>query len=120
MRNRQQLTVCKKMLLANILFQPLCSNHFVDGAHTLENPHPTLQMGYEKPSKKARRTLLRQFPKAESGDLPTQGEDDIVIQRRWLAEDVHVEGNSNDRCLPCNEKQAAIDCLRENVAILEN
>ena len=35
----------------------VCSKHFVDGMPTVENPNPTLNLGYELPAKKARRTL---------------------------------------------------------------
>ena len=63
--------------------------------------------------------MVRQSPEAESGELPTQGEDEIHIQQHHcVAED--VEGNSSDRCLSCKEKQAAIDCLQKQVASLEN
>ena len=40
----------------------VCSMHFVDGRPTLENPKPTLNLGYDKPSKKPRRELVRAAP----------------------------------------------------------
>ena len=41
----------------------LCSKHFVDGIPTLENPNPSLCMGYQLPVKTPRRELNRDsFP----------------------------------------------------------
>ncbi|XP_065060352.1 uncharacterized protein LOC135687672 [Rhopilema esculentum] len=40
----------------------VCSMHFVDGRPTLENPNPTLNLGYDKPAKKPRRELVRAAP----------------------------------------------------------
>ena len=37
----------------------VCSFHFVDKAPTLENPYPTLYLGYEKPPEKKRRRVVR-------------------------------------------------------------
>ena len=37
-----------------------CSDHFVDGKPTLQNPSPTLNLGYEKPAKKPRITLTKE------------------------------------------------------------
>ena len=38
----------------------VCSEHFVDGIPTAENPNPTLKLGYELKQKKTRRTLFRE------------------------------------------------------------
>ena len=35
----------------------VCSEHFVDGTPTLQNPDPTLKLGYEVKQKATRRTL---------------------------------------------------------------
>ena len=40
----------------------VCSKHFVDGKPTSENPMPSLNLGYEKPTKVPRRKLLRESP----------------------------------------------------------
>ena len=40
----------------------VCSIHFVDGRPTLENPNPTLDLGYDKPAKRPRRELVRTIP----------------------------------------------------------
>lgn len=37
----------------------VCSEHFIDGMPTLENPDPTLKLGYDVPPKKERRPLKR-------------------------------------------------------------
>ena len=38
----------------------VCSDHFISGEPTATNPDPTLQLGYDKPSVKPRRTLFRE------------------------------------------------------------
>ena len=38
----------------------VCSEHFVDGIPTVENPNPTLKLGYELKQTKPRRTLFRE------------------------------------------------------------
>ena len=45
----------------------VCSCHFVDGTPTLENPYPTLKLGYTKrnPEKKTRRELVRRVIEAK-------------------------------------------------------
>ena len=40
----------------------VCSDHFVDGLPTVENPDPTLNLGYEAPKKKVRSQLVRYYP----------------------------------------------------------
>ena len=36
----------------------VCSLHFVDGKPSLQNPNPTLNLGYQKAAKKPSRALL--------------------------------------------------------------
>ena len=38
----------------------VCSFYFVDGEPSFDNPNPTLNLGYEKPSKRPRRKLAQQ------------------------------------------------------------
>ena len=38
----------------------VCNEHFVDGIPTVENPNPTLKLGYELKQTKPRRTLFRE------------------------------------------------------------
>ena len=37
----------------------VCSEHFVDGMPTDDDPYPSLRLGYEPPPEKARRVVLR-------------------------------------------------------------
>ena len=54
------------------------SEHFVDGMPTDEHPNPSLRLGYEPPSKKARRALLRPeiLPANQVNDRPFPVEKD--------------------------------------------
>lgn len=46
----------------------VCSFHFVDKEPTVENPHPTLWLGYEKSPEKKRRVLRRKM--TDENQLP--------------------------------------------------
>ena len=46
----------------------VCPEHFVDREPTLQSPNPTLDLGYEIPTKKTRRTLLRKIKENSEDD----------------------------------------------------
>ena len=50
----------------------VCSLHFVDGKPTLGNPNPSINVGYEKPAKKARPKLVRHEPTAPKKARPEE------------------------------------------------
>lgn len=86
----------------------VCSCHFVDGRPTLENPNPTIELGYEKPANKARRVLIRSEPKQKE-------------PRHEKVETVEPTGppvTPRDECETCLQKQACIGSLQERLDTL--
>ena len=73
----------------------VCSVHFLDGKPTAANPNPTVDLGYEKPSKKPRRALIR--------------------QPLYLPEEI---SDSEELCHACQEKDTAIAALTEKLTCL--
>lgn len=55
----------------------VCSKHFVDGIPTIENPYPSLEMGYEKPTANTKRKLLRMDVAADPIDSDSGGWDEL-------------------------------------------
>ena len=57
----------------------VCSRHFVDGAPTLNNPDPSLELGYEKPVKKVRRALIRCHKETKKTEKMVEEEPSLAI-----------------------------------------
>ena len=69
----------------------VCSEHFVDGIPTVENPNPTLKLGYELKQTKPRRTLFREpltkKPKklpASSASTPSTHHATVIMSRLFF------------------------------------
>ena len=95
----------------------VCSKHFADGCPTQANPIPTLDLGYDVGTKKARRVLLRHtvedetaFPEIEA--LPIYGEDSDAV----MEED---ESDAKTSCINCGESKLRILSLEKEVGLLQ-
>ena len=91
----------------------VCSKHFVDGKPTLQNPNPTLYLGYEKPAKKPRRTLIR--------ETSNKFEDESLGRRNEFTESVEQEHDyfcRSDPCPSCLDKNKVISSLAKRVTEL--
>ena len=101
----------------------VCSCHFVDGMPTLQNPDPTLKLGYTKknPEKKTRRELIRretkkasEEPKEPSGSA-NEGETSNAPAADSNLEQVLQE---TQHCKGCEEKSSLIGALIKGVKTL--
>ena len=93
----------------------VCSNHFIDGEPTLQNPQQTLDPGYEKPTKKARRTLFRnheQPPEPESDPASENDENGTVT----VSSDHDYHSSGKDPCLACLDKNSVLHSLVNKVS----
>ena len=83
----------------------VCSLHFVDGRPSLQNPNPTLDLGYEKAAKKARRALIRKKPECTD----------------HVFDDIEEDAVSSI-CKDCLEKDTILSSMSEqlNALSLEN
>ncbi len=63
----------------------VCSQHSVDAKPTLANPNPTINLGYERPTKKARRNLVRQTAMDQRAECDYEmTEEDQPLQEDFL------------------------------------
>ena len=111
----------------------VCSEHFVDGMPTYENPNPSLRLGYEPPPKKARRVVLRPeiFPANQVTERPTletdptetstaadiEGDPVQVIK----GDPVQLRGEPNHargECADCKTKSSLIGALVNGIKSL--
>ena len=85
----------------------VCSKHFVDGHPTLENPNPTLHLGYERPIKKARRTFIRHLPEP----FPSRDDESTITQQA-------ISSGHVAACDRCDDKDVVIEQLTNEVKSL--
>jgi len=80
----------------------VCSLHFVDGKPSLENPNPTLNLGYQKAAKNPRRALIRNDPECA----------DCVFDAGGVSSEV------TNVCKDCLEKDTLLSSLSEQLQAL--
>ena len=111
----------------------VCSEHFVDGFPTAENPNPTIKLGYEKPAKKPRQEPQRKR-KAQAEECHS-----TVVESKQVSQNDHDYYCTSERCSACLDKNRVmmsmaceisqltadkgeledeVECLRESVANL--
>ena len=86
----------------------VCSFHFVDGEPSFDNPNPTLNLGYEKPSKRPRRKLARQ---------------DLELSRARTTTDTavlcdHIYSSEKQPCAACIDKNHVIFSMANEITKL--
>jgi len=100
----------------------VCSEHFVDGIPTVENPNPTLKLGYSIVEKSKRRELFKHDLKKIKADISTTGTSSlppsppmspnvIPICVKPSASDNHTccsISNEKNNCDQCSLKDALI------------
>ena len=106
----------------------VCSDHFLDEEPTEKNPDPTLQLGYEKPSSKPRRTLFREpaIKKRKKGKVARDEESSMTsspTQSVALPEGPNSPGSAVEACTAevcscCKQKDESIDLLGEKIEAL--
>eukprot|EP00795_Rhopilema_esculentum_P016490 gene16490-biopygen5692 len=77
----------------------VCSRHFVDGRPTLANPNPSLDLGYDKPAKIPRRTLVRRAAEPQPSSSTACVADDDEHNRPRSDHEIFNVLES-----PCNEE----------------
>ena len=90
----------------------VCSKHFVDGIPTNENPFPTLNMDYEKPSVCSRRKLIKMDITAD----PIDSENELLDEVEYVGNQIpidHCYSLSVDPCAACFDKNSAIESLAQ-------
>ena len=98
----------------------VCSAHFIDGKPSLSNPDPTINLGYEKPSKKSRRELVRHDVtrvKNKKRDIAENDTDFLLHDANCAMQlDSGHPGNLelND-CQQCTQKDKEIELLTKKV-----
>ncbi len=104
------------------LWQPgssdmVCSEHFVGGKPTAENPVSTLKLGYEKPAKFARRQLVKRelTPAAEPAKGGESGKDDEGRIYHAFGHDHAYLSLNLEACETCKDKNDLIDSYREKL-----
>ena len=100
----------------------VCSYHFVDGTPTLENPDPTLKLGYTKrnPEKKTRRELVRRVIEAkkaaEKPQEPNANEGEAFNNTPVADSNFeHHVAEQTQHCKGCEEKSYLIGALIKGV-----
>ena len=91
----------------------VCSLHFVDGKPRLQNPTPTLNLGYQKAAKKLRRTLIRKDPQC-ADCLFEAGEESSERANNSGAKKPAV----SSICKDCLEKDSLLLSLSEQLQAL--
>ena len=86
----------------------VCSKHFVDGCPSLENPDPTLELEYEKKTKKQRRVLVSQIP--EPIKFVTENDEDADPLNETTEDTMCCDAEAG--CLQCQEKDDIISSLQ--------
>ncbi len=93
----------------------VCFKHFVDGIPTGDNPYPTLDLGYNKPEKKARRHLVRNNDETvatsiEDCHMDVNKPEDIIND--------HLYCLTGDPCDACIDKKKVISSLSQETTAL--
>ena len=106
----------------------VCSEHFVNGMPTDENPYPSLRLGYEPPPKRARRVVLRPetFPANQVNDLPSlvqtdDAETSTAVNTDIEGDPVQLHGEPNHakgECADCTAKSSLIGALVNGIKSL--
>ena len=96
----------------------VCSDHFVDGLPTFENPDPTVHLGYEPPVKKVRRQLVRHYsePVQETVEvpLPPISSPNILLEEPVDAREEFVQCNKvNERVLSLEQELESLQNVKE-------
>ena len=94
----------------------VCSQHFVDGMPTVENPYPALHLGYEVPFKKARRTLSYNKLPSQTETLEDNGaSNDVMDCEESNTDNPLGKGESLEKlgpkCEECPKKSCLIGTL---------
>lgn len=91
----------------------VCSIHFVDGAPTVSNPYPTLNMGYDVNEKKSRRKLFRALPTpAVSSDIVDEPMDvETLNSPASLSDHSYLATPQSKPCQKCKDKDNLINSL---------
>ena len=95
----------------------VCSKHFVDGKPTSENPMPTLNLGYEKPTKVPRRKLLREsppLPRRMTTDESQGGEGELYPYPS-CDHDYHC---LSEICGACSDKNKVLNSMASEISKL--
>lgn len=117
----------KRQTAKKTLWKPLesdrvCSEHFVDGIPTCENPHPTLKLGYDtaKPNLKRRelfRQPLEEVDVKRSKNVPelstppsSSSSPLLTSQCSFGDHDYFSSSKNSEKCIGCNVKTSLI-CL---------
>ena len=99
----------------------VCSKHFVNGRPTLENPNPSLELGYEKPAKKARRVLVRNdsfAAKSVVEDSVPDKSDSLQTVSFGTPEEHGSAEVSKEQCQSCSSNKSVIGSLVKIVGAL--
>ena len=93
----------------------VCSDHFVNGLPTFENPDPTVHLGYKPPVKKVRRQLVRHYsePVQETFEVPLPP---ISSPNILLEEPV----DAHEEFFQCNKVNEIVLSLEQELESLQN
>ena len=86
----------------------VCSEHFVDGHPTVENPDPTLNLGYVTEMKKQRRVLVRQ------AELPTSE----PVEKLNACVSMDVDPAEDSSCASCANLRTQNGALQDEIEVL--
>eukprot|EP00112_Aurelia_sp_Birch-Aquarium-sp1_P017359 Seg4013.1 transcript_id=Seg4013.1/GoldUCD/mRNA.D3Y31 product="hypothetical protein" protein_id=Seg4013.1/GoldUCD/D3Y31 len=93
----------------------VCSKYFVDMRPTLENPNPFLDLGYEKPAKKARRVLVRPdnsvATKSVADDSVSDKLDSLETVSCGTPEEHSCAKVSQEQCQSCSSNKSVMGSL---------
>ena len=99
----------------------VCSDQFVDGIPTVENPYPSLKLGYEVKETKPRRQIIRKIAAVDYTDLghPSSFTDadmssSSIDTEHDYYKTVHIP------CSSCDYKDALIASLHQKIAQLSS
>ena len=97
----------------------ICSNHFVDGKPTKENPAPTINLGYQKPAKIPRRKLIRESPCPEPSTSfqSVQGidsSDSAAVNN----DHAYCQDETSAPCYSCQDKNKVLTSMANEISKL--
>eukprot|EP00794_Sanderia_malayensis_P019454 gene19454-21378_t len=86
----------------------VCSEHFADGHPTVENPDPTLKLGYSTGVKKQRRVLIRQTD-LQTTEFQEEPNESVSMD---------VDCAEESSCGTCADSKKVIAALQDEIKIL--
>ncbi len=89
----------------------VCSLHFIDGEPSYKNPNPTVNLGYEKPSKQPRRKLIRQ-------DVDSTGVEETATGSAGVSACDHDYTSERQSCAACVDKNKVIFSMANEITKL--